>query len=102
MGRKTEKRMTAETLEQLADILGVHRRTLADYQKAGCPTIKSKAGGYLITPVVAWFSRMLIRRQIANFLKQDLISERVTESINQILEDHEKAWPVFLQLENKP
>jgi hypothetical protein len=98
----SDKRPTVKTLEQLADILGVHRRTLADYQKAGCPTIKSKAGGYLIAPVVAWFSRMMMRRQIANFLKQDLISERLAESINQILADHEKAWPVYLQQEHKP
>ncbi|MFO0427671.1 MAG: hypothetical protein ACK526_13990 [Planctomyces sp.] len=102
MENGTEKRPTVKTLEDLAALLGVHRRTLGEYVKAGCPAIKAKAGGYLVAPTVAWFGRMLMRRQIAKFLKHDLINETLTESINQVLVDHEKAWPVWLQQEHKP
>ena len=50
MATKKPELMTVPNLEGLAEVLGVHRRTLVDYAKQGCPTVKAKGGGYLIAP----------------------------------------------------
>ena len=94
-------RLTVKTLEELADVLGVHRRTLATYVTEGCPAIKAKSGGYLVAPTASWYGRMMQRRQVAAFLKQsgEFLGTELVESLETLLRDHQKAWPAFLERE---
>lgn len=99
MATKKPELLTVPNLECLAEVVGVHRRTLCDYLQQGCPTIKAKAGGYLISPTLWWYSRMMMRRQVTEFLKTTRIPEMLEETIQQILDDHAKSWPMLITKE---
>lgn len=91
--------MICKTQSDLAHVLGVHRRTLAEYQQQGCPIVKATKGGYLVAPTVWWFSRLQMRKQIESFIKASRMPEMIEESLTQILADHEKSWPLWIRQE---
>ena len=96
MKNEKPKSMTVPNHEALAAVLGVHRRTLADYIKAGCPAKKTKHG-YPIAPAISWFGRTLMRRQIREYIRVTPMPPSVEENLTQILDDHEAAWPGHLE-----
>lgn len=97
--RKSDK-LTVPNQQALADVLGVHRRTLHDYAKQGCPLIKAKSGGYVVAPAAAWYGRMLMRRQIRNFAWPAGVGITVRENLELLLDDHEKSFSLWLEQEH--
>ena len=90
-------RFTVPRIQDLADSLGIDRRTLYTYRDAGMPIVEHPDGGYCFCPSLWWYSRMLQRRGVRKYLNQNRAffksrSPRFLENIEQLIEDHEKSW----------
>lgn len=97
MHQPPPQNQTVPTLQDLANEIGVNRRTLQEYRSQGCPCMKLGPKRWLVWPTLWWYTRRLMRDCVRRYVKRGSMPQNVEETLLQLLDDHEQCWTEHIE-----